>query len=582
MGPPAPEGWQVAGRRAGGRPARIPARAGVAAAATVIAAVAAGAAAATPVWGMPPAGGLSGVSAAATPAPTAGASPRPSAAVEVGRNLPVTSIDLRRQEANNSPLLRADPTEERFVVLASRIDATDFDCALHVSGDSGRSWWPVDPIGELPDGVDHCYAPDVVFDGQGRLYYLFVGLAGPGNRPVGVFLTTSEDRARTFSPPRRVLGAGNYQVDLAIDPDHGDRGRLYLAWLSTDEEPTAGGLPPAPNPLLAAHSDDGGQTWSDPVRLSGEDRPRALAPTLAVAGDGTLHAAYYDLKGDARDYRGLEGPVFDGGWELVVATSTDGGQTFSPGQVAADVHPHERPLLIFTLPPPALAVRPDRGLVVAWPDGRHGDADVLAARSGSEGGWQGPVRVNDDPVASGATQELARLATAPGGRLDAVWQDRRRHGSDLLVDTYLASSADGGASWSANVRVSTAPSDARTGARYAVPTAAGRVDYGSRLGLLSSDDRALVAWPDTRHVGVELSHQDIFAAAVQMAGRGGGTVGGLDQGLVVGAAGGLVALALAGVGLAVRRRRGHAARAGASGQAPDEHAQVIGGSPAPR
>jgi hypothetical protein len=71
-----------------------------------------------------------------------GASPRPVVQPEV----PVSLADLARQSANNSPLLVAHPTNKRFVVLANRLDAPQFGCALHVSGTGGRSWWTIDPV----------------------------------------------------------------------------------------------------------------------------------------------------------------------------------------------------------------------------------------------------------------------------------------------------------------------------------------------------------------------------------------------------------------------------------------------------
>lgn len=47
--------------------------------------------------------------------------------------------------------------------------------ALHVSGDGGRSWAPIDPVPELPVGAEKCYGPEVAFDRNGVLHYLFVG-----------------------------------------------------------------------------------------------------------------------------------------------------------------------------------------------------------------------------------------------------------------------------------------------------------------------------------------------------------------------------------------------------------------------
>lgn len=479
---------------------------------------------------------------------------------EVSRDVPVTSTDLRVQAGNNTPVLAADPTDPRFVVMANRIDSVRFGCRLHASGDGGRSWLPVPTLPDLPDDIDHCYAPQVVFDGQGRLHVLLVGLAGPGNRPVGVYLASSGNRARTFSQPRQILGANSYQVRLAIDRNEGDPGRLYLVWLHATAEPSLGSLPPPPNPILAAHSDDGGRTWSDPVRVSDPARDLVVAPALAVGTEGGVHVAYYDLGRDRRDYHGLEGPVWDGRWSLVHTRSTDVGQSFEQGRAVTDaIAPPARVMLIFTMPGPALATVEGGGLVAAWPDARHGDPDVLAARSADAGTtWQGPIRVNDDPVGNGATQLLPALAAA-GGRVDALWLDRRADPEqDIATHVRYATSIDGGATFAPSLRLTTRPSDARAGARYPIPSAAGLVEWGSGLGLLAGQHRVVAAWPDTRHVPPGMGQQDIFAATLTHPASGPAPWAALAAVLTLAAGGALVAV------LWGRR----AARPGGPGPAP--------------
>ncbi|MGH9222251.1 MAG: hypothetical protein ACRD2W_00255 [Acidimicrobiales bacterium] len=84
------------------------------------------------------AAGLLGLALASIP-PTmsaAGSDARP----QVEPDMPVTATNATKELAQNSPTLAVDPTDERFVALASRIDGQEFSCALHVSGDGGRTW----------------------------------------------------------------------------------------------------------------------------------------------------------------------------------------------------------------------------------------------------------------------------------------------------------------------------------------------------------------------------------------------------------------------------------------------------------
>lgn len=473
--------------------------------------------------------------------------------VDVRPEVPVTAIDLQQERAQNSPTLTVDPANEEFVVAASRVDGPEFGCALHVSGDGGRSWLPAQPLSELPEGAERCYAPEVAFDADGRLYFLFAGLQGEGNEPMGAFLATSDDRGRTFTEPRRVLGAHRYMVRLAMDRDHGERGRLHLVWVEATSPPPTGGFGPPPNPIMAAHSDDGGRSWSEPAQVSDPARDRVVAPTVAVGGEGAVHVAYYDLEDDARDYQGLEGPPWEGRWSLVVSTSADGGDAFSRHRVVDDGVRHgERVMLIFTTPPPALAADGGGGLIAAWPDARHGDRDVLARRS-LDGGetWGAAVRVNDDELGNGRMQLLPQLDIGPSGRVDAVFYDRRADPDNIRQHLYYAYSTDLGASFSNNARVTAEASDSRTGPTYPIPSAQGMVEFGSRVAVASQSSGVLTAWTDTRLPFQGLLHQDVFATQLTAPSGGRGWPGGWPLAVLVGLVGGG---GVAAVGWRVRRR----------------------------
>jgi len=440
----------------------------------------------------------------------------------VGPDRPATAMSLTRTPSNNSPVIVADPTDGRFVVMANRIDGPDFSCALQLSGDGGRSWIPADPIPTLPPGAEKCYAPEVDFDSRGVLYYLFVGLAGTGNRPMGTFLTTSADRGASFSPPRMLLGPLNFTVRMAIDRSLGRHGRIHMIWTHATNDVVLGGFGQPPNPILAAHSDDGGRNFTPPVQVSDPERRRVVAPALALGPDHTVNVVYYDLGDDARDYEGLEGPVYDQPWSLVLSTSTDGGLHFGKGSVVDDqIAASERVLLIFTMPPPAVAARPNGELCVAWADGRFGDPDVLL-RCSSHGrrNWAAPVRLNRDNKGDGSNQYLPRLAVSKAGRIDAVYLDRHADPNNTLNDVVYTYSPDGGLHFSVPIRLDRSPSNAEIGPRYAGDAAAGLVEFGSRLGLLARPTGALAAWTDTRNTERSAA-QDVYFTNVKLPTRSG-------------------------------------------------------------
>lgn len=434
----------------------------------------------------------------------------------IGENLPATANAAVSAIASNSPMLAVDPTEPRFVVMANRIDADDFSCALQVSGDGGQNFVPANPVPTLPEGAEKCYGPEVAFDKDGVLYYLFVALQGIGNQPMGVFLTTSTDRSGTFSEPLQLLGPRNFGVRMAIDRAAGSGGRMHLVWLAANTDPGLNSLPTPPNPIMSAYSDDGGHTLSTPVQVSDPNRQFVVAPALTLGPDHRVHVAYYDLGRDQRDYHGLEGPTWEEPWSVVVAASADGGRTFGAGSLVDDnVMPTERVLLIFTMPPPTLAAD-DRGrLFVAWHDARNTDSDVFLRRS-VDGGrtWAGAQRLNDDAVGNGKDQYQPRLAVAPNGRLDAIFYDRREDPGNTGYDVFYTFSTDGGRTFSANTKVTTRRSSAR-GPRY-LQSPPGVFEYGSRMGLLATNDGAVAAWTDGRNA-TSATYQDVFTAVVRLA-----------------------------------------------------------------
>lgn len=478
----------------------------------------------------------------------------------IAPEVPVTAVNVGfSQRSQNSPVLGVDPTDRRFVVVASRSDGpTEFDCDLSVSGDRGRSWLPAHPVPVLPEGAERCYAPEVAFDRDGVLHYLFVGLQGEGNRPMGAFLTSSFDRAQTWSVPKQVLGPGNFMVRMALDPEVGQAGRIHVVWVQPETAPALGGFTASPNAILSAHSDDQGATFSVPVRVSDPARQRVVGPTIVVGGDHRVHVAYYDLRDDARDYQGLEGPASDGPWSLVVASSDDGGGSFSR-QVAVDdaVVPAGRVSLILTTPGPAFAVDGSK-LYLSWADARSSDWDVLLARSADAGGtWSTSQRLNDDDPDGGQHQYLPRLSVSPGGRVDAIFYDRRDDPENVRNHVYGTSSSDGGRLFSANFRVTSESFRSDIGTRYPIPSAKGLVEFGSRIALWSEPEGALAAWTDTRTVPSNHAHQDIFATEFVMAPQ----ANGLGRWSAFGLVGASSALLLAVVLVKRRRRnRGHTDR----------------------
>lgn len=423
--------------------------------------------------------------------------------------------DPRDIAAHNSPVLARNPVDTANVVAANRIDTPRFSCAVHTSFDAGATWaTPRLPFPEGEEEPPRCYVPTATFTHDGTLHVAFSTLAGPGNRPNGVWLVSSGDGGRSFSLPSRVLGPLSFQPQLVAD--HRRPGRLYLTWLQADDLVNLGFARPG-NPINVIRSDDGGRTWSDPVRVSGSDRQRAVAPTAAVGRDGELFIAYLDLGDDRLDYSGAHagrgGDPYEGTWTLVVARSRDEGESWQESLVDQGVTPIER-ILVFLPPMPTMGADPVTGrLYVALADARLGDADVWLWTS-SDGGatFTTARRVNDTPHRDGTAQYLPALGVAPDGRVDIVYYDRREDPWDRLNHVSLQSSFDGGRRFAGRVRLSARAFDSRIG----FGSALGMPDLGSRLAVASARGRAMAVWADTTSGTQASGKQDLSRAVVAL------------------------------------------------------------------
>lgn len=419
---------------------------------------------------------------------------------QAGPNVTVNPPTLL--EANNSPSVVSNPRQPDNLALTHRVDRLAFSAQLHWSDDRGVSWKPT--ALPLPEGLDRPFAPDVAFGPDGTLYVTYVNLVGNGNVPDNLWLARSADGGRTLSAPVRVAGKLAFQARLAVGGD----GTVFVTWLQAKNVGLLK-LPELPNPIVVSSSSDGGRTFSEPVQVSDPERPRVAAATPAVDGDGRLVVLYEDFRNNRRDFEFLEGPPAEDPFALVVTWSTDGGRTFVPGVEVDDGLVPTRRFLVFLPEFPSLAVSPDGALLVAWADGRNGDEDVFLRRSDDGGAtWAAPVRVNDNRRGDGTSQYLPRIGVARSGRVDVVFLDRRGDPQDVMTDAYVASSDDGGRTFT-NVRVSSTSFDSRVGPFLgeAFP-----IDFGSRLGIVSADDGPLAAWTDTRFGTEGTGRQDIVAA----------------------------------------------------------------------
>ncbi|MBV9928920.1 MAG: exo-alpha-sialidase [Acidobacteria bacterium] len=188
-----------------------------------------------------------------------------------------------------------------------------------------------------------------------------------------------------------------------------------------------------------------------PVRVSAEGT-EAAEPSVASARDGTVYVAWVEHRGKEADVR-------------LAHLDAEGRPLAQP----ARVNPEAGQATAWRGDPPAVAVASDGAVYVGWTarDDAAPHATALYLSASRDGGrsFGPPTRVNDD--AGHCVHGMHSLAAAEGGRVYVAWLDERdvvpreaeaaSAPSQMHTESnravYFAASADGGRTFSQNVRL---------------------------------------------------------------------------------------------------------------------------------
>ena len=195
--------------------------------------------------------------------------------------------------------------------------------------------------------------------------------------------------------------------------------------------------------LYLSVSNDHGKTFAAAVKVNDDKLPGAHGMhSLAVASDGKIYAAWLDERNiiTPKPSKHAGGHHMESNRELFIATSTDGGKSFSANRkVAENVCPCCKT---------ALAVSPDGTLYASWRQVLPGNFRHIAVASSSDGGasFSSPVIVSDDKwMLQGCPVSGPSLSADAGGTLKVVWYAA---GENAAPGLYFAETRDKGRSFS--------------------------------------------------------------------------------------------------------------------------------------
>jgi hypothetical protein len=352
------------------------------------------------------------------------------------------------------------------------------------SFDGGRTWTegylqPMVPTVVLPDGTPvgetphHESDPVVEFAPDGSVLVMTLRVNAGGGLPV----YRSADGGRTFAEVGSAFSGGTDKQWFVADPASGN---LYAGTLFS------GGIG-------FTKSADGGLTWSAARRVLGgsfvslDVGPHGEVYMISNSGGSVLFTRSLDqgatwsaqrtIGPRASSPQFLDGRVFRTPDFAQLASSRTDGRVY------------------------VVAVLP--GGTLPGNVGPVQDLGVFVMRSSDYGlTWSAPQRVDDGLP---AFRFMPEVAVSPRGDVHAAWLDQRDDPGGQTVEAFYAHSADG-LSWDPNLKVSDVPFPAALGHHQSVQNGPFIGDY---MGLGATDDRAVLAFPDTRY-----GRADVFVATI--------------------------------------------------------------------
>jgi BNR/Asp-box repeat len=319
----------------------------------------------------------------------------------------------------------------------------------YVTTDGGKTWKtvPAQDAENLVEGDDA-----LAFGGDGTAYHAHLSFDGirlprPKRAESGILVSSSRDGGLTWDAPVPVINHVNtvtpFEDKPAVTTDNaaGSRNKGNVYLAWTRFDEYGSPDPQCHSHIYFSRSADGGKTFSMPFRISD-------AAGDCLDSDNTVEGAV-----PAVGPRGEVYVVWAGPLGLVFDKSTDGGLTFGKDEVVGRM-PGGWDFSVAGLDRANgmpvtgvdLSAGPNKGtLYVNWIDERNGDPDVFVASSRDGGGtWSAPVRVNDDALKNGKAQFFTWLSVdSSDGSVNVAFYDRRDTAGTLTALT-LARSTDGG------------------------------------------------------------------------------------------------------------------------------------------
>ncbi|MEZ4875856.1 MAG: T9SS type A sorting domain-containing protein [Flavobacteriaceae bacterium] len=352
------------------------------------------------------------------------------------------NVMISNQNNPNEPSIKMNPLNTDLLVAGANLNN------YYTSNDGGLTW----TANTLSSSYGVWGDPVIDVDPDGNFYFFHLSNPASGNWIDRIVCQKSTTNGSTWNDGSYTGLNGTKAQDKQWSIIDRNTGTIYLTWTQFDAY--GSGNSNDKSIILFSKSEDGGATWSTPVKINEVDGD-------CVDSDNTVEGAVPALGPNGEIYVAWAGPN-----GLVFNKSLDDGATWMAQEIAIDPMPTGWDYAIpgiyrgngLPITKCDLSGGPHHGTIyVNWSDQRNGanDTDVWLSKSTDRGDtWSAPVRVNDDPP--GKQQFFTWMdIDQTNGNLHFVFYDRRAY-NDNQTDVYLAYSLDGGVTFT-NKKISESP-----------------------------------------------------------------------------------------------------------------------------
>ncbi|MCX8139075.1 MAG: sialidase family protein [Thermogemmata sp.] len=289
-------------------------------------------------------------------------------------------------------------------------DSGDIDLVYKRSTDGGKTWGPLQVLWD--EGANTCGNPCPVVERQSGTIWLLMThnlgsdteaaiVSGKSRGSRTVWITSSRDDGRTWSPPREITAAVKKPEWswYATGPGVGIQLRSGRLLIPCDHKAEGGKT----RRSHVIYSDDGGKTW----HLGGSTGPDCNECQAVELSDGTILL-------NIRTYRPQH-------FRRLIARSSDGGKTFS--------EPVEDPALVDPVCQASLLRLSERGDELLFSNPASTRRQRLTVRLSPDGGktWPHARLLHEGPAA------YSCLALLPDGTCACLYEAGTQHPYQTLT-----------------------------------------------------------------------------------------------------------------------------------------------------